>query len=123
MRFLCFNTISDDDVSGEFTGDDSGSWNAKHMVYDFIYSMEIGDIVVVAKSLTKIDAIGIITGGYEFDEKLPDYCRKRNVKWLCTKIDENIIPYLSGGRKQMARFTVFSFDHLGMEAVSKIVSN
>lgn len=117
-----FNTISDEDVSGDFSGDDSGSWNAKHMVYDFIYSMEIGDIVVVAKSLTKIDAIGIITGDYEFDEKLPDYCRKRNVKWLCTKIDENIIPYLSGGRKQLARSTVFSFDHLGMEGVSKIAS-
>lgn len=66
--------------------------------------------------------MSIITGDYEFDENLPDYCRKRNINWLCTKIDENIIPYLSGGRKQLARSTVFSFDHLGMEAVSNIVS-
>lgn len=119
---LGWSEIDDKDVAGDYAGDETASWNAKHMVFDFINSMEIGDIVIIEKTLTQIDAVGVITGGYEYDPAgNARYPRKRTVSWICRDISENIVPYLGTGRKQMARFSLFSFDYLGMDAVSEIV--
>ena len=63
----------------------------------FINKMKIGDIVLSCYSSTQIDAIGIVTGDYVFDETFDYYRRVRNVKWLVKDIREDIVE-LNGGR-------------------------
>ncbi len=63
----------------------------------FINKMKIGDIVLSCYSSTQIDAIGIVTGDYVFDESFDYYKRVRNVKWLAKDIREDIVE-LNGGR-------------------------
>ena len=63
----------------------------------FINKMKIGDIVLSCFSSTQIDAIGIVTGDYVFDESFEYYKRVRNVKWLVKDIREDIVG-LNGGR-------------------------
>lgn len=48
----------------------------------FMDDMEIGDIVLSCYSQSEIDAIGIITGDYEWHDKEPRLKRFRSVKWL-----------------------------------------
>ena len=117
---LGWTRVSDDDVQDDFTTDSVASWNAKHMIYDFINSMDIGDIVVIEKTNKSIDAIGVITGNYEYITNV-DYPRSRKVKWLVKDIDEDMVKYLPKGRKQLSRFTLFAFDYIGMDAISEIL--
>ena len=119
---LGWHEVSDDDVDGDYTGDDVASWNAKHMVYDFKNTMEIGDVVLIEKNNRSIDAIGVITGEYEYDSANKRFPRKRNVEWLVNDIDQEMIQYLPNGRKQLSRFSLFSFDYLGIDVVSKILN-
>lgn len=120
---LGWSEVQDNEVDGEFFGDDKTSWNAKHMVADFKNSMEIGDIVVVEKTAKSIDAIGVITSEYEYDPSNTSYPRKRSVDWLLHDIDQSIVEFLPTGRKQMARFSLYDFNYLGMEAVSNILNS
>lgn len=63
----------------------------------FVNKMKIGDIVLSCYSATQIDAVGIVTGDYEFDKSFDYYRRVRNVKWLVKDIREDIVE-LNGGR-------------------------
>ncbi len=119
---LGWSEVDDDDVDGDFVGDEKVSWNAKHMVFDFKNTMEIGDIVVIEKSSKSIDAIGVITGEYEYDASQGRYPRKRDVEWLVKDIDQDMVPFLPNGRKQLSRFSLFAFDYIGMETISQILS-
>ena len=57
----------------------------------FQSKMKIGDIVLSCWSSTEIDAIGIVTGEYEYRSDGGDYPRYRNVKRLVKGIRENIV--------------------------------
>lgn len=50
----------------------------------FIDDMEIGDIVLSCWSQSEIDAIGVITGEYEWHDDEPRLKRFRKVRWLRT---------------------------------------
>ena len=120
---LGFSYVDDTDINdGDFITDDKSSWRVKQMIYDFKNSMEIGDIVIIENSLYSIDAIGVITGNYKCDNSNYGYPRCRKVEWLIKDKDINITSYLTNGRKQLARCSVFSFDHLGMDSLSKILN-
>ena len=119
---LGWSEVDDDDVDGDFVADDKVSWNAKHMVADFKNSMEVGDVVVIEKNNKSIDAIGIITGDYVYDGTMGKYPRSRAVEWLVKDIDQDMMPYLPNGRKQLSRFSVFSFDYIGMDVISQILN-
>lgn len=118
---LGWSEVDDVDVEGEFVGDEKSSWNGKHMVFDFKYSMEVGDIVVIEKSNKSIDAIGVITGEYEYDQAQGRYPRKRNVEWLVKDIDQDMAAFLPEGRKQLSRFSLYAFDYIGMDVISRIL--
>ena len=121
---LGFNKVDDNDVvNGDFVADSEASWDVKRMVFDFINTMELGDVVVIEKNYKSVDAIGVITGDYVFDKSLGEYPRSRKVKWLVKDIDQDIVPFLSGGRTQLARRSVFAFDHIGMNAISQIINS
>jgi len=57
----------------------------------FQSKMKVGDIVLSCYSATEIDAIGIITGEYEYRPEGKNYPRYRTVKWLVKGIRENIV--------------------------------
>ena len=117
---LGWSEVNDDDVDGDFVGDENASWNAKHMVYDFKNVMEVGDIVVIEKNNKSIDAIAVVTGEYGYDEgRFP---RKRDVKWLVKDIDQDMVQFLPNGRKQLSRFSLFAFDYIGMDVISRIIN-
>lgn len=119
---LGFREVKDEDIEGDYVGDAQSSWNAKHMVDDFKNSMEIGDLVVIEKTNKSIDAIGVIAGNYEKEDTSEDYARSRKVEWLVKDIDQDMTKYLKAqGRQQMARFSLFSFDYIGMKAISEIL--
>ena len=70
----------------------------------FINLMQIGDIVFSCYNQTMIDAIGVITGDYEWDNSFKDHNRVRKVNWIIKdKID---IRELNGG-KNMVQSTVY----------------
>ena len=119
---LGFTEVDDEDIEGDIVSDSKSSWQAKHMVYDFKNTMEIGDIVVIEKTNTSIDAIGVITGEYKYDKSLTQYPRSRAIKWLVKDIDQDMIPFLPNGRKQLSRFSLFSFDYIGTETISQILN-
>ncbi|AOZ95941.1 restriction system component [Butyrivibrio hungatei] len=118
---LGWDEVKDSDIEGDFYGDENASWNGKHMVFDFKNTMEKGDVVVIEKTNKSIDAIGVITGDYEYDESRERHARSRKVEWLVKDIDQDIVGFLPKGRKQLARFSLFAFDYIGMETISKIL--
>ena len=63
----------------------------KKILDAFINKMKIGDIVMSCYSSQTIDAIGVVTGGYEYDDNFTDYKRVRKVNWILKGIDENPI--------------------------------
>ena len=119
---LGFTEVKDDNVEDDFTGDTNASWQAKHMVYDFKNTIEIGDIVVIEKDNKSIDAIGVVTGDYQFNSSYDRYPRSRSVKWLVKNIDQDMVQYLPKGRKQLSRFSLFAFDYIGMDVISQILN-
>lgn len=62
----------------------------------FINDMSIGDIVMSCYSCNTIDAIGVITGEYEWHNEYKCYKRLRNVNWIVKDIEEDIIKINNG---------------------------
>lgn len=54
----------------------------KTILNAFINTMKVGDIVMSCYSSRTIDAIGIVTGEYEWHDNFEHYKRVRRVKWL-----------------------------------------
>lgn len=70
----------------------------KNVLRAFQSTMQVGDIIVSCYSEKETDAIGIVTGDYEYREEGGDYPRYRTVKWLAKNIRENIID-INGGKR------------------------
>lgn len=62
----------------------------------FQHQMKIGDIVVSCYSAKESDAIGVVTGGYEYKKEGGLYPRYRAVKWLVKNIREDIVSINDG---------------------------
>lgn len=69
---------------------DFSSAGGKKVLDAFIYKMQVGDIVLSCFSATTIDAIGVITGDYEWHDEYAHYKRLRKVNWLVKGIREDI---------------------------------
>ena len=66
-------------------------FGGKNVLRAFQSGMQIGDLVVSCYSAKEIDAIGVVTGEYEYHAEGGEYPRYRNVKWLVKGIKENIV--------------------------------
>lgn len=62
----------------------------KNVLNAFLYKMKIGDIVLSCYSNTTIDAVGIVTGEYEWHDEYERFKRLRKVNWLVKDIREDI---------------------------------
>ena len=99
-------------------------WNAyggegKRVLSAFIYDMKIGDVVMSCYSNQTIDAIGIVTGDYEFDDTYTHYKRVRKVNWILKGINENIIDLNDG--KVMTLSTVYRLNAITLDKVKTIL--
>ena len=68
----------------------------RHILNYFINDMSIGDIVMSCYDCNTIDAIGVVTGEYEWHDEYPEYKRLRKVNWIVNGIEENIIKINNG---------------------------
>lgn len=89
-------------VGNEYEGLSQDAIDILHFFQD---DMQVGDFVMTCKNLKTIDAVGIITGEYEYDDSDKEFPRKRTVKWLETNLNIDI-PEINSG-KQLNRDTVF----------------
>ena len=89
----------------DFNSYDKFSVGGSNILIAFQQKMRIGDIVLSCYSATEIDAIGIITGDYEYHSEGNEYPRYRSVKWLIKGIKENIVGKNSG--KVMKQSTIY----------------
>ncbi len=119
---LGWSEVDDDDIDGDFIGDSTVSRQGKHMVSDFKNTLEIGDVVLIEKNNTSIDAIGVVTGEYIYDESHGKYPRSRSVEWLVKDIDQDMLPFLPNGRKRLSGLSLFAFDYIGIDAISQILN-
>lgn len=85
----------------------------------YINKMKIGDIVFSCYSNQTIDAIGVITGEYEFNGNLDSYKRVRKVNWLVKGINENIIDMNDG--KAMTLSTIYRLNAITLDKVKLLL--
>ena len=91
----------------------------KQILDAYINKMKAGDIIMSCYSSQTIDAIGVVTGDYEFDDNLPNYKRVRKVNWLLKNIDENIVEMNDG--KTMTLGTVYRLNSITLDNVKSIL--
>lgn len=107
-----------DDISDETDGS-SRNEKGKQILNAYINKMKVGDIVMSCYSSKEIDAIGVITDDYRYDESLPAYKRIRPVHWLIKGKRENIVE--TNGGKEMVESTVYRLNSISLEDVEAIL--
>ena len=109
------------DKYGEVITDDTEFTNGGKVVLNsFINKMQIGDIVLSCYSASSIDAIGVVTGDYEWHPEYPSHKRLRTVHWLVKNIDYSIREM--NGNTSMTLATVYKMK-LTLADVFKIISD
>ena len=91
----------------------------KQILDAYINKMKIGDIVMSCYSSQTIDAIGVVVGDYEFEDKFPNYKRVRRVNWLVKNINENIVEMNDG--KTMVESSVYRLNSVTLNDVKSIL--
>ena len=95
------------------------SGQGKQILDAYINKMKIGDIIFSCYSSHTIDAIGVVTGDYEFVDKLDSYKRVRKVNWLVKDINENIVDLNDG--KAMTLSTVYRLNAISLDKVKTLL--
>ncbi len=86
----------------------------------FSDDMAIGDVVLCLKNKATIQAVGIITSDYFFDEDAytneeRNYAHCRKISWLFTNLELNILPI--NDNKQLVQKTVYQLDRISWDDV------
>lgn len=91
----------------------------KRILSAFVYDMKVGDVIMSCYSNQTIDAIGIVTGDYEYDDSFIHYKRVRKVNWILKDINENIVELNDG--KTMTLGTVYRLNAITLDKVKSIL--
>ena len=102
-------------INDETVFDDGGS----RVLSAFIDKMEIGDIVLSCYSEKTIDAIGVVTSEYKWNNDFPQYKRYREVKWLAKGLNHNILEINNGTKFTLG--TVYQLNNISLKDVLDIV--
>ena len=102
-------------INDETIFDDGGS----RVLSAFIDKMEIGDIVLSCYSEKTIDAIGVVTSEYKWNNDFPQYKRYREVKWLAKGLNHNILKINNGTKFTLG--TVYQLNNMSLKDVLDIV--
>lgn len=103
-------------ITDETVFDNSGS----RVLPAFINKMEIGDIVLSCYSEKTIDAIGIITSEYKWDDTFPEFKRYREVEWLVKGLNHDITKINNGAKFTLG--TVYRLNNMSVKDVLDIVN-
>jgi len=85
----------------------------------FMNKMQIGDIVFSCYSASTIDAIGVVTGEYEWHDEYYELKRLRKVNWIVKNIRENIM-VINGGTS-MTLASVYRLSNIALADVYKLI--
>lgn len=102
-------------INDETIFDDGGS----RVLSAFIYKMEIGDIVLSCYSEKTIDAIGVVTSEYKWNDDFNQYKRYREVKWLAKGLNHNILEINNGTKFTLG--TVYQLNNMSLKDVLDIL--
>ena len=102
----------------DFNDYEDFQFGGKNVLRAFQSGMQIGDLVVSCYSAKEVDAIGVVTGEYEYHAEGAEYPRYRSVKWLVKGIKENILEI--NNNKTFTLSTVYKAN-ITAEAALKIV--
>lgn len=91
----------------------------KTILNAFINTMKVGDIVMSCYSSRTIDAIGIVTGEYEWHDNFEHYKRVRRVRWLVKDINEDIVKL--NDDKTMTLGTVYRLNAITLDKVKSLL--
>lgn len=91
----------------------------KNILDAFINKMKVGDIVMSCFTNRTVDAIGVVTGEYEWHDEYSDYKRSRSVRWLVKNINEDIVAMNDG--KTMTLGTVYRLNSISLDNVRSLL--
>lgn len=82
----------------------------KSSLRHFGFNVQPGDVVVCLKTVKTIQAVGVVTGSYQYESDVPpgvrkDYVHKLPIHWLATGIDLDVTALNAG--KQLTLQTVY----------------
>lgn len=122
-RSECFEKghirIGWDGYGSEITDETDFSAGGRKPLNAFINRMRIGDIVLSCYSASVIDAIGVVTGEYEWHDEYPKFKRLRKVDWVIKNIREDISD-INGG-KSMTLSSVYRMPNVELPDVLQII--
>ena len=87
----------------------------RNILNAFMNTMKVGDVVMSCYSSRTVDAIGIVTGEYEWHDEFRDYKRLRRVRWLVKGLKEDIVSLNDG--KTMTLGTVYRLNAMTLDKV------
>lgn len=109
------------DLYGKSIDDSTNfSHGGKGVLDAFINKMQIGDYVLSCYSARTIDAIGVVTGEYEWLDGVEEYKRSRKVEWLIKGIDEDI--YGLNNNTVMTLSSVYKLNHFNYDKIDSILA-
>ena len=103
----------------DITEETDFSKGGKAILDAFIHKMQPGDIVISCYTESTTDAVGIITGDYEWHDEYKEYKRVRNVHWLIKNVRQDILE-LNNGIK-MTLSTVYQLKNINLDELLNIV--
>lgn len=97
------------DEYGETISDDTEYTRGGKAVLNAFYNkMKVGDIVISCYSSELTDAIGVVTGEAQWEDRYSSYKRFRNVDWIVKGIQENILKL--NNDKPMTLSSIYKMD-------------
>ena len=109
-----------DQYGKDITDETDFSENGGRVVLNaFINRMQVGDIVFSCYSASTIDAIGVVTGEYEWHEEYESFCRLRKVNWIVKGIQEDILD-INGGTP-MTLASVYRLSNIALPDVYQLI--
>lgn len=99
---------------------EADSESIRSILLEFQNEMAVGDIVLSLRTRDSIDGIGIVTGEYEYDDSYDHYGRKREVNWIATDINENILAM--NGNKGLTQRTVYRLNRITLNDLLPIIN-
>lgn len=107
------------DEAGPLLDGDIPAGRGRVILDALINKMTVGDIVMSCFSSKTVDAIGVITGDYEWHPEFKGYNRVRKVNWLVKGINENIVDI--NGDKTLTLGTVYRLNSIKVDDVLAIL--
>ncbi len=108
-----------DEYGKDITEQTLFNYGGKDILNRFINQIVVGDIVFTLYDERTIDAIGVVSGDYEWLDSFADYKRSRSIKWI-TK-DEKIDVFDLNGGHVLTQGSVYRLNRIQLSDVITIL--